>query len=58
MASKYPSVTHRVINLLHSVITVLVDAQKKEVITAPGQVSPASDKTLKVDRNTQQFHRR
>ena len=58
MASKYPSVTHRVINLLHGVITVLVDAQKKEVITASGKISPASGKTLKVDRNTQQFHRR
>ena len=58
LASKFPSMTQSVINLLHSVITILVDAQKKEVITAEGQISSAPDKTLLEDRNTLPFQRR
>ena len=59
LASKFPSMTQSAINLLHSVITVLVDAQKKEVITAEGgQISLAPDKTLVRDGNTHLFQRR
>ena len=58
LASKFPSMTQSAINLLHSVITVLVDAQKKEVITAEGQISTAPDKTLVGDGNTPLFKQR
>ena len=59
LASKYPSMTQSVINLLHSVITVLVDAQKKEEITAEqGQISTEPEKILHEDGNTPPFQRR
>ena len=52
LASKYPSMTQSVINLLHSVITVLVDAQKKEELTAEqGQISTAPENILHEDGN-------
>ena len=45
--------TQSVINLLHSVITVLVDAQKKEEITAQqGQISTEPKNILHEDGNT------
>ena len=44
--------TQNVINLLHSVITVLVDAQKKEEITAEqGQISTEPENILREDGN-------